>query len=117
MSVKTGVKPTDSNVRELWELVDLRYNKPKEGIFRLLKGKSPLFVTRIIQCDDIVLIECMYLKSGSVQVYRDNKKVVPLKLGSFEDDDEFLSLEEKEEIKHLGCRNWPVCDIEGCGVW
>ena len=18
---------------------------------------------------------------------------------------------------HLGCRNWPVCDTEGCGAW
>ena len=117
MSETTGQKHTDSNVRELWELVDLRYNKPKGGIFRLLKGKSPLFVTRIIQCDDIVLIECMYLKSGSVHVYRHNKKVVPLKLGPFEDDDEFLSVKEKEEAKHLGCRNWPVCHIEGCGEW
>ena len=117
MSEEIGQKHIDSNVRELGELVDLKYNKPKGGIFRLLKGKSPLLVTNIIQCEDIILIECMYLTSGSVKVYKDNKKVIPLKLGSFEDDDEFLSLNEQEEAKHLGCRNWPNCDTEGCGEW
>jgi len=113
------VKPTETESRYLYELINLRYNKPVGGIFRLAKGKSPLIITNIMQHDDVILVQCVYLKSGGVQIYTSDKKVVPLKIGTFEDDGDYISLAEKiedeYEIQHLGCANWPVCDTEGCG--
>lgn len=26
-------------------------------------------------------------------------------------------VDEFPDEEHLGCRNWPNCDTEGCGVW
>jgi len=109
------VKHTETESRYLYELINLRYNKPVGGIFRLAKGKSPLIITNIMQHDDVILVQCVYLKSGGVQIYTSDKKVVPLKIGTFEDDGDYISLEDKYEIQHLGCANWPVCDTEGCG--
>jgi hypothetical protein len=109
------VKHTETESRYLYELINLRYNKSVGGIFRLAKGKSPLIITNIMQHDDVILVQCVYLKSGGVQIYSSDKKVVPLKIGTFEDDADYISLEDKYEIQHLGCANWPVCDTEGCG--
>jgi len=39
-----------------------------------------------------------------------NKEVVS-KLHTFKDEDAY------NEEDHLGCRNWPNCDTEGCGEW
>ena len=68
-----------------------------------------------MQHEEVILIKCMYLKSGGVQIYTDDKDVVPLIIGTFEDDNNFISKEEKRESLHLGCANWPNCDTEGCG--
>jgi len=101
----------------LKEICNLRYNNSYGGIFRLSKGRSPMAVVRVIQHESTVLVECVYLKSGKINVHSGEKEIVPLKLGTFEDDEDFMSKQELEEIKHLGCRNWPVCDSEGCGAW
>ena len=109
------MKHTKDNTRKLYDFVDLKYNRSEGGIFRLAKGKSPLIVTDIMQHEKVILIKCMYLKSGCVQIYTDDKDVVPLIIGTFEDDNNFISKEEKRESLHLGCANWPNCDTEGCG--
>ena len=113
------MKPIKTESRYLYELINLRYNKSVGGIFRLAKGKSPLIITNIMQHEDVTLVQCVYLKSGGVQIYTSDKKVVPLKIGTFEDDDDYMSFAEKTEdayeVQHLGCANWPVCDTEGCG--
>ena len=109
------MKRINDNTRKLYDFVDLKYNRSEGGIFRLAKGKLPLIVTDIMQHEEVILIKCMYLKSGGVQIYTDDKDVVPLIIGTFEDDNNFISKEEKRESLHLGCANWPNCDIEGCG--
>ena len=102
---------------KLIELCNLKYNNSYGGIFRLAKGKSPMAIVKVIQHEGVVLVECLYLKSGKINIHLGEKEIVPLKLGVFEDDKDFMSKQELEEIKHLGCRNWPNCDTEGCGEW
>ena len=101
----------------LRELCNLKYNNSYGGLFRLAKGKSPMAVVRVIQHESTILVECLYLKSGKINVHSAEKEVVPLKLGVFEDDEDFISQEEAAEARHLGCPNWPNCDTEGCGAW
>tara|TARA_X000001382_G_scaffold106825_1_gene82300 strand:- start:426 stop:758 length:333 start_codon:yes stop_codon:yes gene_type:complete len=106
MSETTGQKHTkvgvEVEVRNLSDFVNLKYNNSYGGIFRLAKGKSPLIVSSVMQHEDIILIQCIYLKSGKPQVYKGNKKVVPLKLGVFEDDDEFYPKGESIELEYSG---------------
>jgi len=102
---------------KLKELCNLQYSNSYGGLFRLAKGKSPMAVARVIQNEDTVLVECLYLKSGKINVHSGEKEVVSLKLGVFEDDEDFMSKEELEEVRHLGCPNWPNCDMVGCGEW
>ena len=46
-------------------------------------------VIRVVQHNEIVLIECIYLVSGRVTVHTGDKDVVPLKLGTLEDDNDY----------------------------
>ena len=102
---------------KLEELCNLKYSNSYGGIFRLAKGRSPMAVVRVIQHESTVLVECLYLKSGKINIQSGEKEIIPLKLGTFEDDEGFMSKQELEEIQHLGCKNWPVCATEGCGAW
>tara|TARA_R110000868_G_scaffold331152_1_gene592146 strand:+ start:6 stop:326 length:321 start_codon:yes stop_codon:yes gene_type:complete len=90
---RTGVKHTKSKVVKLENYVHLRYNTSRGGLFRLPRGTSPMTVIRAVQHNEIVLIECIYLVSGRVTVHTGDKDVVPLKLGIFEDDNEYQLLD------------------------
>lgn len=83
------MKPIKPEAVELTSYVHLKYNTSTGGIFRLPRGKSPMTVVRVMQTDEIVLIQCIYLLSGRMTVYTGDKEVVPLKLGTFEDDYDF----------------------------
>jgi len=87
MSEITGVKHTRKTaVYPLSELVDLKNNRSTGGIFRLVKGKSPLAAIEVIQHEGIILIRCVYLYSGSQQLFSGDRAVVPLKFPTVEDD-------------------------------
>ena len=90
------IKP---KVVELQNYVHLKYNTSRGGLFRLPRGKSPMTVIRVVQHNEIVLIECIYLVSGRVTVHTGDKEVVPLKLETFEDDNDY------EIIDTEGCYN------------
>ena len=87
------MKHTKPKVVELQNYVHLKYNTSRGGLFRLPRGTSPMTVIRAVQHNEIVLIECIYLVSGRVTVHTGDKDVVPLKLGIFEDDNEYQLLD------------------------
>ena len=81
------MKHTETNTVKLKEFVNLRYNNSRGGIFRLAKGRSPLVVVDVVQHEEIILIECLYLTSGAKRIHTGDKEVVPLKLGTFKPAD------------------------------
>ena len=88
MSETTGVKHIKkTTVYPLSELVDLENRCSTGGIFRLAKGKSPLTVIDVFVVEETVLIQCVYLKSGTKHsaLFSGDKEVVPLKFPTFED--------------------------------
>jgi len=89
MSEITGVKHTKSRTLPLKRLVDLVHSRSTGGAFRLAKGKSPLVVIEVIQHEGIILIRCVYLYSGSQQLFSGDRAVVPLKFPIVEDGDFF----------------------------
>ncbi len=102
----------------LGEAIDLRYFNPGRIIFRIPKGKSPIVPYSILTHEkkELTLIGCFYLKSGRQTVFTLDQEIIPLKFMSLEDDEEFLTPDDKYNIKHLGCMNWPNCDLVGCGA-
>jgi hypothetical protein len=90
------VKHTKPKVVELQNYVHLKYNTSRGGLFRLPRGTSPMTVIRAVQHNEIVLIECIYLVSGRVTVHTGDKEVVPLKLETFEDDNEYKIIDTEE---------------------
>lgn len=83
------IKP---EVVKLENYVHLKYNTSTGGLFRLPRGTSPMTVIRSVQHNETVLIECIYLVSGRVTVHTGDKDVVPLQLGTFEDDNEYHAI-------------------------
>ena len=92
-SGRTGVKHTEPRLVELKNYVHLKYNTSTGGLFRLPKGKSPMVAVRAIQHNEIVLVECLYLVSGRISMHLGDKDVVPLKLGTLEDDNDYEIIE------------------------
>ena len=92
-SGRTGVKHTEPRLIELKNYVHLRYNTSTGGLFRLPKGKSPMVAVRAIQHNEIVLVECLYLVSGRISMHLGDREVVPLKLGTFKDDNDYKIIE------------------------
>lgn len=88
---------------KLKEAIDIRYPVGGRIVFRLLKGRSPMTPVSALYCKEegIVLVECMYLKSGSRKIYSGNKEVVPLKFENLEDDDEYYSHADKQQVKYM----------------
>lgn len=87
------MKHTELKLIELKNYVHLKYNTSTGGLFRLPKGKSPMVAVRAIQHNEIVLVECLYLVSGRISMHLGDKEVVPLKLGTFEDDNDYEIIE------------------------
>ena len=92
-----GVKHIETNTVKLQEFVNLKYNTSKGGIFRCPTGTKPLTAVKVLKYRKDVLIECMYLTTGQTIVHMGTKDVVPLQLGTFEDDNEFQTIYTGED--------------------
>lgn len=92
-SGRTGVKHTETTAVKLREFVNLRYNVPIGGIFRMPTGTKPLVAVKVLNYKKDVLIECMYVITGHKIVHTGDKDVVPLKLGTLEDDNDYEIIE------------------------
>ena len=92
-SGRTGVKHTETTSVKLREFVNLRYNVPIGGIFRMPTGTKPLVAVKVLNYKKDVLIECMYVITGHKIVHTGDKDVVPLKLGTLEDDNDYEIIE------------------------
>jgi hypothetical protein len=90
------VKHTETTAVKLREFVNLRYNVPIGGIFRMPTGTKPLVAVKVLNYKKDVLIECMYVITGHKIVHTGDKDVVPLKLGTFEDDNDYEIIDTEE---------------------
>ena len=63
---------------------------------------SECYVDKTYMEDHGFLVRCINLKTGYPQFFNSLREVIVE-----EDDDNY--------DKHLGCQNWPNCDIAGCG--
>lgn len=90
------MKHTETNTVKITEFVNLKYNNSKGGVFRMPKGDKPLVAIRVLNHSKAILIECKYLTSGHNIVHTGDKDVVPLKLGTFEDDNDYEITDTEE---------------------
>jgi hypothetical protein len=57
--------------------------------FQVTDVKKPLVAVKVLNYKKDVLIECMYVITGHKIVHTGDKDVVPLKLGTLEDDNDY----------------------------